>query len=78
MVDEPVGDVHPTITIDGEQQQAEGPLVTGAELLALVGRDAARFDVFAEGHHGRRIGSRQTVPVQDGGRFVTKPKDEPL
>jgi hypothetical protein len=67
-----VGDRAATVLIDGERFEATAPQMTGAQILALAGLDAGRARLFAEGHHGLRIGAQDVVPVQDGSRFRTE------
>lgn len=64
------GEEHPTVFVDGEPHRVQGPIMTGAEILALAGRPAEAH-LYAEGHHGQRIQSDQMVPVQEGSRFHT-------
>jgi hypothetical protein len=69
-----VGDLRPTVFIDGEPHEATGPAMTGAQLLALAGLDADQVALRAAGHRGRRIPEEEPVPVQDGSRFETVPR----
>ena len=72
---EPVGDPDPTLFVDGEPiRGVPGPEMTAAQILAAAGHDADAVDLFAEGEHGRIIAPEQPVPVQDGSRFVTRPR----
>jgi len=76
MPDPSIGDPAPTLLIDGRPHEALGPTMTGAQLLALAGKSADDAELWAEGHHGQRIRSEEAVPVQEGGRFVTRPRSD--
>jgi hypothetical protein len=69
-----VGDASATILIDGRAFDAAGPSMTGAQILALAGRNPEDTVLYAEGHRGQRIRAQEEVPVQDGGRFRTAPR----
>ena len=64
----------PLILVDDRPLRALGPEMTGAEILALAGAGADAFDLYAEGHRGRRIPPEEPVPVQEGSRFRTRPR----
>ncbi|HET6404631.1 MAG TPA: multiubiquitin domain-containing protein [Candidatus Thermoplasmatota archaeon] len=69
----PDSHVDPVLYIDGQPVSGvPAPQMTGAQILAAAGHDADIVDLYAEGHHGQRIGPEQAVPVQDGSRFVTR------
>jgi len=71
----PSDDLLPTVYVDGKPiDSVPGPDVTGAQLLAAAGHDADRVALYADGHNGRRILPGETVPVQEGSRFVTGPR----
>lgn len=75
MMDPVPGDVAPTIYVDGEPLRGSpGPEMTGAQILAAAGHDADDRSLFAEGHHGQRIPAEASVPVQEGSRFITRPR----
>jgi hypothetical protein len=73
-IPEEVGDRAPTILVDGEAHDGQGPTMTGAQILALAGRDPDDTALYADGHHGMRIRAEERVPVQDGSRFRTEPR----
>jgi hypothetical protein len=71
---EAAGDAAPTLIIDDRPVRGRGPTMTGEELLKLAGKSPATDEIWAEGHHGQRIARDQEIPVQEGGRFVTRPR----
>lgn len=74
MDEQRVGEPHARVYIDGEPYEGVGPAMTAAQLLALAGRDADAFALYAEGRRGQRIPAEVEVPVQEGSRFVTAPR----
>lgn len=69
------GDREPTVFVDDRPvPEVPGPQATGAQILAAAGLDPDDVDLYAQGHAGRRIGPEEAVPVQEGGRFVTRPR----
>lgn len=64
----------PIIHLDGETYRAPGEFLTGMEILSLAGLPADDYDLYAEGHRGRRIAPEEPVEVRPGARFVTRPR----
>lgn len=64
----------PAVYIDGVRREAPGADVTGAQLLALVGKSPDTYDLFARGHHPLRIPAEEAVEVHDGAEFETRPR----
>lgn len=64
----------PTVYIDGVRREAPGADVTGAQLLALVGKSPDAYDLFARGHHPLRIPAEEAVEVREGAEFETRPR----
>lgn len=68
----PADESAPTIFVDDEPREAPGAEVTGAQILALVGKSPDGFDLYAKGHDGLRIGAEQPVEVHEGAQFETR------
>lgn len=64
----------PTFLLDGRPYRAVGEEMTGAQILALAGLEPEDADLYAEGHHALHIPAEDSVVVQEGSRFVTRPR----
>lgn len=64
----------PVVRVDGREVRIPGTHVTGVEILSSAGLDAGTLDLYAKGHRGMRIGPQDTVEIQPGSEFVTRPR----
>lgn len=69
-----LGDAAASIVLDGHVYEGVTETMTGAQILALAGLDPDDVDLYAAGRHGRRIPAEEPVIVQEGSRFVTRPR----
>lgn len=75
--EESVGDEKPTIYVDDQRiEGATGARMTAAEILSFAGKDPGEYALFADGHRGQRIPDQAAVPLQDGARFITVPRED--